>query len=89
MAYYKPYYRKLERKYGLEIFHMGCIIEGILSEYNFYVEERILDYKYKESTYLTKADSIWTYFIEALDTKDYNYLTFHARIHFRFKWTTK
>jgi hypothetical protein len=78
LAYFKPYYRKLKRKYDLEVFFMGCIIEGRLSKYNFYVEENILSYEDKERNYFNKADSIWTYFIEALDTKDYDYLTLNA-----------
>jgi hypothetical protein len=78
MFYNKSYYRKLKRKYNLEIFHMGCIIEGRLSKYNFYIEENILKYEDKENIYFDRADSILTFFNEALDTKDYDYLILNA-----------
>ena len=78
MYYDKAYYKKLKKMYDLEIFHMGCIIEGRLKKYNHYIETEVMDNSFRETNYLNKADSIWTYFIKSLDTKDYDYLVLNS-----------
>ena len=64
----------LEINYNLDVIFMGDLIYTCYLLYDFYVATEVIkDYRFK-IPYRTVADSIWDYFVRAMETDDIEYM---------------
>ncbi|MFC0878937.1 hypothetical protein ACE01N_20250 [Saccharicrinis sp. FJH2] len=70
---YNTNFDSIKKKYDLKVIFMGDIIDQELNMYNHIIEKEILKKSpWNHST--NKADSIWSDFMNALETRQINYL---------------
>jgi hypothetical protein len=74
MYYDKSYFKEIKNEFNLEIFNMGCINEGRLCLYDYYVETEIIKNTQHENFFTDTSDSLWDCYVRALETKKIDYL---------------
>ena len=71
---YNHDFDSIKEKHDLNVIFMGDVIDGKLSKYNYFIETQIIKDINWQFWYITSADSIWTKFLIAIETKQIDYL---------------